>query len=217
MRRLAGVALVLGAIVVPSLSARAQAPTAAVEIHDNYYSPVPVTVHLGDSVTWTNKGSSEHSVTQDGGFDSTPAGTSCPPSLVLNDGCLAPGSSFTVTFNSTGTFSYHCRVHGDAMVGSVVVQSPSPTTSTTTTSTSSSTTTSTSSTTTSLPASEQPTITQAALPSIPSSSQLAVPKSIKRSTPSDDSRPWALVAVGIAGSTAIAGIVLVRRGRVPLG
>jgi len=33
----------------------------------------------------------------------------------------------------------------------------------------------------------------------------------------DEVRPWALIAVAIAGITTIAGVVLVRRGRVPFG
>jgi hypothetical protein len=124
---------------------------------------------------------------------------------------MATGDTFDHQFRSAETVTYHCRVHGEAMVGKVVVDSAVTTTSSTST-----TTPSTSETTTSL-GSDQPTITQASLPSIGSTSRVAVPKSITGSKHDDDMRPWVLLAIGIAGATTIAGIVLVRRGRVPLG
>ncbi|MEY2460477.1 MAG: hypothetical protein QOG30_2307, partial [Acidimicrobiaceae bacterium] len=91
-----------------------------------------------------------------------------------------------------------------------------PAATTTTSSTTTTTTASSSETSTSL-ASDQPTITQASLPSLPSTSHVALPKSIIRSKSDDGTRLWVLVAIGVAGGTAIAGVVLVRRGRVPLG
>ena len=66
-------------------------------------------------------------------------------------------------------------------------------------------------------AGDQPTITQASLPSPPSTSRVAMPKSVAGPKQGDDMRPLVLAAIGIAGATAITGIVLVRRGRVPLG
>ena len=210
MRRLAGLALVLGAIVVPP-SARAQS-SSGVEIRDDFYLPVPITVKVGDTVTWTHRGSHPHSVTSDE-FTSTESGTCA--AIIGGDGCLANGDQFTVTFTSAGIFDYHCQVHGSNMVGKVIVQSPTATTTTTTTSTTIANT-STSETTTSL-SSEQPSITQASLPSLPGSTHVALPKSIVRAKHEDDSRLWALVAIAIAGTTTIAGIVLVRRGRVPFG
>jgi plastocyanin len=204
MRRLAGVALILGAVVIPSTSARAQAP-ALVEIHNNYFSPAEIHVTAGGTATWTDVGAA-HSVTSDDGvsFDSNP-GCSAPGLI----GCMALGDTFEHQFNVPETVTYHCRVHGDAMVGRVVVDAA------TTTSTTSATT-STSASSTSL-SSDQPTVTQDSLPSLPGTSRGAVPKSIIRSKPEDDVRPWALTAVAIASATTVAGIVLVRRGRVPFG
>lgn len=70
------------------------------------YSPALLTIHVGDSVTWTNVGSLPHTVTaDDGSFDS---------------GLLDVGASWTYTFNTPGTFPYHCVPH-PWMKGTVVV------------------------------------------------------------------------------------------------
>jgi plastocyanin len=205
MRRRVGVALVMGAIMLSFLSARAD--TQQVEIKNTSYMPAQRTITVGDTVTWVNLDNSAHSVTSDdGSFDSS-------PSCVAGINCMNTGSSFPHTFNQTGTFLYHCRVHGQAMSGSITVQPAA----TTTTSTTAATTTSVSETSTSL-ASDHPTITQASLPSLPpTASRAALPKPIIRTKNEDDRRPWLYAAIGIAGATTIAGIVLVRRGRIPLG
>jgi plastocyanin len=74
---------------------------------DNYaFSPTTLTVSAGTTVTWVNNDTAAHTVTADDGtFDS---------------GNLDPGESFTYTFASAGTISYHCNYH-PTMVGTVVV------------------------------------------------------------------------------------------------
>jgi plastocyanin len=37
-----------------------------------------------------------------------------------NSGSIAPGGSFSRTFSSTGTYSYHCSIHPN-MAGTIVV------------------------------------------------------------------------------------------------
>jgi plastocyanin len=195
----------MGAIVLSTLSARAD--TQQVEIRNSAYVPAERRITVGDTVTWVNLDDTAHSVTaDDGSFDSSPT---CIGGL----NCMSKGSSFPHTFNQTGTVTYHCRVHGQAMTGSIVVETAATTTTSTTTTT---TTFSSSETSTSL-ASDQPTVTQFSLPSVPSTSRVALPKSIIRSKNEDSMRPWVLAAIGIAGATTIIGIVLVRRGRVPFG
>lgn len=211
MRKWAGVTFALGTIVLPMWAARAQdAPS--VEIHDNYYSPAEIHVVEGGTVTWTNLGGA-HSVTSDDGisFDSSPA---CLAGL----NCMATGDTFTVEFRAPETITYHCRVHGGAMVGKVIVDSSSTTTSSTTTSTTLDSTTTTSDASAAPGGDQSTTITQFPLPSLPSSQRpVALPRVVSRTTKEDDLRPWALVAIAIAGPTAITGVVLVRRGRVPFG
>jgi plastocyanin len=58
-------------------------------------------------VTWTNTDSIAHDVTSDTG--------------VWNSTSMAPGTQFTFTFQTKGTFPYHCAVH-PGMVGTVNVQ-----------------------------------------------------------------------------------------------
>ncbi|MFL6528235.1 MAG: PQQ-dependent sugar dehydrogenase [Chthoniobacterales bacterium] len=82
------------------------------------YSPDPVNIHPGDTVHWI-WASSNHSVT------SSTAGESYD-SDVHN-----PTFTFDHTFNSTGSFDYFCKFHGQAfMNGTVVVaadSTPTPT------------------------------------------------------------------------------------------
>ena len=71
------------------------------------YSPNPVTVAVGGTVTWTNNDSVAHtSVANNGAFSS---------------GTIAPGGTFSMTFPSAGSFPYHCSIH-PGMVGTVTVQ-----------------------------------------------------------------------------------------------
>ena len=219
MRRWAGVASVLGMLIVfPTFSARAQEEQGSVEIRDNYFLPAETHVLEGGTVTWTNLGGA-HSVTSDDNgatFDSSPA---CFAGL----NCMANGDTFSHTFTTAETVTYHCRVHGNAMVGTVVVEPLSSTTGTssssTTTTTQPTTSTSTDGTDSLSAESEGSTaLSQPPLPQLPSAPHSrALPRAIARSTRADDLRPWALLAIAIAAGTTIAGIVLVRRGRVPFG
>jgi plastocyanin len=93
----------------------ALAATSAVNIQGFAFSPTPITVHVGDRVTWTNRDAVAHTTTSDTG--------------AWNSGSLVTGGSFSFTFTSAGTFAYHCAIH-TAMTGTVVVQAvstPQPT------------------------------------------------------------------------------------------
>jgi plastocyanin len=80
--------------------------SAAVSIVDFAFQPASLEVAAGTTVTWTNNGQARHTATADDGtFDS---------------GRLRPGESFSFTFNTPGTFAYHCDVHPD-MTGTIVV------------------------------------------------------------------------------------------------
>lgn len=82
-----------------------------VSLTDNIYTPKVVNVPLGTSVIWTNNGSMPHTVTAD---DNS-----------FNSSTLSPGQNFTRTFNTPGTFAYHCNFHGGSggagMSGVVIV------------------------------------------------------------------------------------------------
>jgi hypothetical protein len=74
------------------------------------FVPQAATINPGTTVTWTNNDSVTHTVTSDSG--------------IFNSGSLAPGQSFSFTFPSAGTFTYHCTIH-PYMTGSIVVTSAS--------------------------------------------------------------------------------------------
>ena len=79
-----------------------------VDIRDFAYSPNPVEVAVGDTVTWTNQDQVPHTATaEDRG--------------VLQSGTISPGASFSQTFEQTGEFPYFCEFHPN-MTGTIVVQ-----------------------------------------------------------------------------------------------
>ena len=77
-----------------------------VSIQGFAFSPSSISVPVGTTVTWTNKDSVTHTVTSDTG--------------AFASGNLAPGKTFSFTFNQAGTFAYHCNIH-TYMHGTVVV------------------------------------------------------------------------------------------------
>ncbi len=84
----------------------------SVEMKNIAFNPTTLTVKNGTTVTWYNNDTTTHTVTSDdGSFQSS--------------GDLAPGQTYSVTFNKTGTFTYHCSIHPAQMKAKVVVQSGS--------------------------------------------------------------------------------------------
>jgi amicyanin len=83
----------------------------AVVIRDYKYSPTPITVKKGTTVTWTNQDAARHNVVVDEG---EPAGGPTDGPLI------GKGETYSFTFNTVGTFNYHCSPH-PYMKGSVVV------------------------------------------------------------------------------------------------
>jgi plastocyanin len=83
--------------------------SAAVSIVDFAFQPPSIEVATGGTVTWTNTGQAPHTVTaDDGSFDS---------------GTLSPGATFSQTFATAGTFTYHCNIHPQ-MTATVIVGGP---------------------------------------------------------------------------------------------
>lgn len=99
-------------VTVTRAAARAVANRAdsGVTIFNFTFTGSPITINVGDTVTWTNTDAAPHTVTSDTG--------------VFDSGTLTSGGGpFSFTFNSAGTFPYHCAIH-PFMTGSVVVQAP---------------------------------------------------------------------------------------------
>ena len=82
------------------------------------YSPDPIRVTTGATITWSNGTSLAHTATADSGAWDT--------------GAIAPGAtSSAITFDTPGTFAYHCRfhadMHGSVIVSAAVTATPAPT------------------------------------------------------------------------------------------
>ena len=84
------------------------AESLAVEIRDFAFNPPEMTVPVGGSITWTNNDTAPHTAT---GLDRE----------ALQSGAIAPGASFTQTFDAAGTIEYFCEFHPN-MKGSIVVE-----------------------------------------------------------------------------------------------
>jgi plastocyanin len=82
-------------------------PPVDISIVNFAFTPSPVTVPVGTTVTWTNNDLMTH--------------TSTSATQVWDSGLLSPGQSFSFTFTTPGTFTYRCSPH-PFMTGTIVVQ-----------------------------------------------------------------------------------------------
>jgi amicyanin len=95
---------------LPATSTTPATTTNTVTIQDMAFAPSSLTVKKGATITWVNKDSAQHNVVTDEG---QPAGGPAGP-------LLANGQTYSFTFNTAGTFKYHCQVH-PSMHGTVIV------------------------------------------------------------------------------------------------
>src|SRR5919197_3351347 len=103
------------------LSARAQSIATVSMVKEasnpttpNPYNPSPLKVKAGTTVTWTNNDSTLHTVSS-GLPEQGAVGTLFDSSLI------APGKTYTHTFDKPGTFDYSCTLH-PFMHGQVIVK-----------------------------------------------------------------------------------------------
>ncbi len=84
------------------------APAATVSIVNFAFVPDTVHIKAGQAVMWTNKDTAPHTTTElSGAFDS---------------GTINTDQTFSFTFGTTGTYTYHCLVH-PMMKNAVVIVS----------------------------------------------------------------------------------------------
>ncbi|MGV8872026.1 MAG: cupredoxin domain-containing protein [Rhodococcus sp. (in: high G+C Gram-positive bacteria)] len=78
-----------------------------VTVADRMYSPQSLTISVGDTVTWVfaDKGMAHNVVADDESFRSQ----------------VMPTGQFTHTFDTAGTFTYHCTPHPD-MTATIIVE-----------------------------------------------------------------------------------------------
>jgi len=80
--------------------------------HNGSQNPAVDTIAAGTTFTWTWATAGQHSIQSTG-----------TPGIFRNSVIMtAGGSTYSVTFNTPGTYAYDCIVHGAAMSGVVVVQ-----------------------------------------------------------------------------------------------
>ena len=95
MRYLA-IAVVMIGLGLPTAVAAQDAPR--VSIQDNLFNPGQLQTSSGATVTWTNAGAVQHTITaDDGSFDS---------------GVTDAGDTFSWTFTAPGTYAFYCQIHG---------------------------------------------------------------------------------------------------------
>jgi plastocyanin len=71
------------------------------------FNPATITISANTTITWTNKDAIAHTVTSD--------------TKLFDSGSIGANGTYSHTFTTAGTFSYHCTVH-PTMTASVVVQ-----------------------------------------------------------------------------------------------
>lgn len=95
----------------------AASPTAAtnlITITKSGFSPKDITIKAGESVTWVNSDTVDHTVNS----AIHPTHTIYPP---LNLGIIKPGDQKSLTFPQAGTYKYHDHLN-PSLTGSVTVQ-----------------------------------------------------------------------------------------------
>ena len=110
--RTAVLAAVAGlALAVTGASQPASTVTKAVSITATAFTPTSRTIATTDSIKWTNKDTKSHQVVANNGSFVSPT--------------IAPGKTYTHTFNTAGTFNYHDALH-PSLTGKIIVNGPPP-------------------------------------------------------------------------------------------
>ena len=103
----ASVATAASTTAASTTAASTTAATTSVTIESFLFNPDSLTIKAGETVTWTNKDSMAHTVTEDKG--------------VFDSGSINNGATYSFTFKTAGTFTYHCAIH-PSMTGKIIVQ-----------------------------------------------------------------------------------------------
>jgi plastocyanin len=107
-RRMIGAALLLVAVFAGVSWAQTPAANSAVVNIDNFaFTPAVLVVHLGTTVTWTNRDDIPHTVTE--------------KKLTFRSKAIDSGEQFSRTFDLPGEIEYFCSLHPH-MTGKIVVE-----------------------------------------------------------------------------------------------
>jgi plastocyanin len=99
------------ALAVTGASQPASTVTKTVSITATAFTPTSRTIATTDSIRWTNKDTKNHQVVANNGSFVSPT--------------IAPGKSYTHTFNTAGTYRYHDALH-PSLTGRIIVNGPPP-------------------------------------------------------------------------------------------
>jgi len=72
------------------------------------FNPATVTISKGTSVVWTNDDSATHTIVSDSGSE-------------IGSGSISQGETYVHTFDTAGTYNYHCGIH-PSMKGTIIVE-----------------------------------------------------------------------------------------------
>lgn len=75
---------------------------------DNWYKPSTVEITVGTVVTWTNVGNVIHNIVPVSGNE-----------FGVSQKVFVPGAKYRHRFDTPGSFSYYCQLHGTATAGMV--------------------------------------------------------------------------------------------------
>jgi plastocyanin len=104
------VAVLLGATALATAcgSTESSAPVATTKVsmaRSYRFAPEAISIHAGQTVTWTNNDNFTHTVKVDG----------------QEDRKVGRGASVSITFAKAGTYHYVCTLHSHDMSGTVIV------------------------------------------------------------------------------------------------
>lgn len=94
-----------------SNSVSSKASEASVEISNFNFSPATLTIKKGTKVTWTNKDDVDHNVAPDSESDNFEGSE-----------LLSKGQSYSFTFDTPGTYTYHCTPHPQMQATIIVTE-----------------------------------------------------------------------------------------------
>jgi plastocyanin len=95
-----------GFLVVSAAHAETPEPT-RITMKEFMFSPVPLKVRVGSTVTWTNLDDEPHTAVSDTGL--------------FRSGALDTNDSFSFKFDKPGTYHFTCSIH-PRMIGTIIVQ-----------------------------------------------------------------------------------------------
>ena len=113
------ISTVVPTTVVPVATVAPNGETMKLQVIDNQFRPLQLTVKAGTEVVFQNKGRNNHNVLPVGDPQATAWGVQTDQ--------FGPGASYKHVFTAPGTYQYYCSIHGvngKGMVGIITVTAP---------------------------------------------------------------------------------------------